>query len=129
MVTNAKLEGILSQRIFVNYSRLNLGKYFINRVVQKWNNPPDEVVQAPTISVFWQSWPRRLLVRNRIWTLKSLYSLTIIIFHNLLINNMCDWHSTVSNVTLHILQCSCCSVLLTLTKCSFQFRNLTTYLD
>ena len=42
-----------TKRIFVNYSRLNLRKYFfMNRVVQMWNKLPDDVVQASTISVF-----------------------------------------------------------------------------
>ena len=42
-----------TKRIFVNYSRLNLRKYFfMNRVVQMWNKLLDDVVQASTISVF-----------------------------------------------------------------------------
>ena len=52
ILNNARTRGH-TKRIFVNYSRSNLRKhFFINRVVQMWNNLPEEVVRTPSLNVF-----------------------------------------------------------------------------
>ena len=48
-----ELGDIVSMKVFINYSRLNLRKhFFMNRVVQMWNSLPEEVVWAPSLSAF-----------------------------------------------------------------------------
>ena len=42
-----------SQKVPINYARTDIRKYyFTNRVSAVWNRLPEEVVSAPTLSIF-----------------------------------------------------------------------------
>ena len=63
VLNTARTRGHAKPENFCELFKIKFEKIFLYkqlaRVVQMWNKPPNEVVQAPTISVFWQSWPRQ----------------------------------------------------------------------
>ena len=96
----------------LNYSRLNLRKYFfINGVVQLWNTSRWGGSSVNNQCI--QRSPRQLLPWNRMWTLWKAYGLTnvlYIIVHNLIMYTNSNYNMSISQVIYiyhHVHQTKC----------------------